>query len=160
MRRKDKEKDICPEEEFMIARMISEVLLGNLSEEDAVYLEKWKLASEEHMELYKAIMDEENRKRLEKEFSFFDKNAGWGEFLSEEEIEKTAENAVRFDEICGDNRHSARNRILYVEDGDISSAFCFVFFALRSSGDAKSRFDFVRRGGRRFGCRRHVDYKG
>ena len=70
MRRKDKEKDICPEEEFMIARMISEVLLGNLSEEDAVYLEKWKLASEEHMELYKAVMDEENKKHLKKEFSF------------------------------------------------------------------------------------------
>ncbi len=95
MRRKDKEKDICPEEEFMIARMISEVLLGNLSEEDAVYLEKWKLASEEHMELYKAVMDEENRKRLEKEFSFFDKNAGWENFCRKRKLRK--QRKMRFD---------------------------------------------------------------
>ena len=62
---------------LLVAKWIAASLTGELTDDEYHLLEKWRLQSEEHQQLYERMQNMERQKLTREKVASFNKLAGW-----------------------------------------------------------------------------------
>ena len=80
---------------LLVAKWIAASLTGELTDDEYNLLEKWRLQSEEHQQLYERMQNMERQKLTREKFASFNKLAGWDGFREKQKKDRRKSLRIR-----------------------------------------------------------------